>query len=281
MKATAIFAACSALVLSASAQTILVDFDTDADYDENFVEIVAGNPSTSRDAGGYLLKPALADASATSTVAIYDTGATGALSAGAGGTTFSGARDTFGGTAGAGNFTIQADIYYDISLGNTGTSFGFYTKVPTGQTTGYAGLFRIMSTTSTDFRLFDSNGNPGTGAVGTQIGSTQTISGLAAGTFSLDTFYTIKLAVVDVGSNVEFTGSIYTQGGSLITTFTTLSDTTSAVLGAGQVGFRISNSTINNNVRLDNFGISVVPEPCTFGFLLGGASLLALRRRRA
>lgn len=258
MRILAIFAAYSALAVSVSGQSVLIDFDTDADYDGNFVEAAPGNPSATRDAGGCLLKAALADAAATATSAIYDTGATGG-GAGSGGTTFSGTRDTFGGTAGSGAFVIQADICYDGTLGSFGTSIGFYTKVPSGEASGYAGLFRLSSATGADFRLYDSDCGPRTARVGAVPKITQTIGDLPPGTFGLGTFYTIRVKVEDVGDSVAFTASILTQAGKLIHEFDTIIDDTSPVLGSGQVGLRISNSTPNNGVRVDNFSVAPVP----------------------
>lgn len=180
-------------------------------------------------------------------------------SGGSGGTTINTPYNTFGGTTA---FTIQADYFQSNPQGGpAGTSFGFYVKAASSATptTAYAAIFRLTDSAA-DFRVFDSGGNPSTSGVGTQLGSTQTYN---AG-FAANTYFTLKLEVVDVGSNVQFTGSIWNQGGAVIKTFTSITDTSSAVLGAGQVGFRWSNDG-GSNTRIDNYG--VVPEPSTWALL--------------
>lgn len=259
------------LVVISASHADIITFDDNASYDNNFVERNNGI-YVSRDAGGYLTLNNTGAGIATAD--IYNTAASGG-SGGSGGTTINSPYNTFGGTTA---FTIQADYLQSNPQGGpAGTSFGFYIKAAASATptTAYAALFRLTDSAA-DFRVFDSNGNPGTSGVGTQIGSTLTYnSGFAA-----DTYYTLKLEVVDVSGNVQFTGSIWTQGGTEIKTFASITDTTSPFLGAGQVGFRWGNDG-GSNTRIDNFSISVVPEPGTLAILGGGlAALVGFRQRR-
>lgn len=247
-----------------------VSFNDNASYDENFVERNNG-AFVSRNAGGYL---SLNNTGAgIPTAVIYNSEATGG-SGGSGGTTINTPYNTFGGNTA---FTIQADYYQTNPQGGpAGTSFGFYVKGTNSSTptTAYAALFRLTDS-GADFRVFDSNGNPSTSGVGTLLGTQTHNAGFAS-----NTYYTLKLEVVDVGANVQFTGSIWNQGGAVIRTFTTITDTTAPVLGAGQVGFRWSNDG-GSDSRIDNF--SVVPEPTTIAMLTGGLGFLfgCCKRRRS
>lgn len=260
--------AVAVLAVASASQAQIITFDTNASYDNNFAELNNGT-YVSRDAGGYLSLTNTGVGIATA--AIYNSVATGG-SGGSGGTTINTPYNTFGGTTA---FTIQADYFQSNPQGGpAGTSFGFYVKAASSATptTAYAAIFRLTDTVA-DFRVFDSGGNPSTSGVGTQLGSTQTYN---AG-FAANTYFTLKLEVVDVGSNVQFTGSIWNQGGAVIKTFTSVTDTSSAVLGAGQVGFRWSNDG-GSDTRIDNYG--VVPEPSTWGLLAFSLTTAVVLRRR-
>jgi hypothetical protein len=258
-----------ALFVGASvSQAQIITFDTAASYDNNFAELKNGS-FVSWVSGGYLSLTWVG--AGVPAAAIYNSAASGGTG-GSGGTTINTPYNTFGGST---PFTIQADYYQSNPQGGpAGTSFGFYVKASASSTptSGYAAIFRLTDT-GADFRVFDSNGNPSDSGVGTLLG-TQTFSG----GFSADTYYTLKLEVADIGSTVQFTGSIWNQGGSMITAFTSIVDSSSPVLGAGQVGFRWSNDG-GSNTRIDNFG--VVPEPSTVGFLAAGLTFGLFRRRVA
>ncbi len=260
-----------AMVVAGASQADMITFDDNASYDNNFAERNNG-VYVVRNAGGYLTLNNTGAGIATAD--IYNTAATGG-SGGSGGTTINAPYNTFGGTTA---FTIQADYLQSNPQGGpAGTSFGFYIKAASSDTptAAYAALFRLTDTVA-DFRVFDSNGNPSTSGVGTQIGSTLTHN---AG-FAADTYYTLKLEVVDISGNVQFTGSIWNQGGAVIKTFASITDTTSPVLGAGQVGFRWGNDG-GSNTRIDNFAIAVVPEPGTLALLTAGlAGLFGFQQRR-
>jgi hypothetical protein len=272
---------------------VMVGFDTHASYDTQFVETANGS-TVSRASGGYLVQPSTSNATAL----FYNPGASGGTGGG-GGTTFASSRAKFGGTATSGGFTVQADIY-STGMNQAGVSFGFYVKANDGAapvtaasqpTAAYAGLFRLYDNAQTtaarrgaNFRLYDT-GDPNSASVGnlltTENGSSGVYSGALPTSLAASTWYTIKLDVIDRAQSVDFTPSIWTQGGTLIHRFATLSDSSAAILGAGQVGLRIASSGLpsQGEIRVDNFGITTVPEPTvlTLGAIIGAT---ALRRRR-
>jgi len=262
--AAAIFAPLSAATLT---------FGTAGDYDNNFWEPTGSAPGTLVwNNSGYLAKTSATSAS----TAIYNSHATGGT-AGSGGTAGGTPLDKFS------NFTVKADASFNEGFGSGSASLGFYTKVNDAATSGYLAVFRIESTSKATLRLFEA-GNPSTASgAGTQIGTSVDLVS-SGSNFVLGTFYTFSLTVQDIGGNVSFTGSVLTAGGTLIGSAQTLSDTTSAVTGLGQVGIRLGASSASSLTRMDNFSITAIPEPSTYA-LLGGVGALGLalvtRRKRA
>jgi hypothetical protein len=185
-------------------------------------------------------------------------------------------------------FTLKIDGKFStIPSSFGGDSFGFMTNISGG--TGYMAVFRISTngTSQADFRLFEGAKTDGSG-VGLQIGSTVVLnSANLATTFASGTFYTFNLDVsVTPGSpnSISFTGSILNAtSGSVIGTFTTVSDST-ATLGGTTVGLRVgTQGNVNNFTTVDNFQLitSAVPEPSSFALFGGlGALGLVLSRRR-
>ncbi len=253
------------MVQTVSAATI--PFDTNAEYDNNFYEISNGGDLV-RNSGGYLNK-----VNTSATGVIYNTHATGG-SGGQGGTTAGTPLDKFG------DVTIQASFSAGV-LETSSTSVGFFTKINDAATTGYLAVIRLTSATTADFRLFDT---ASLSLVGTQIGTTQNFT--TSGSFAINTLYIFKLAVKDVGLNVQFDASLWTAGGSQIGSTITATDTSSAVTGLGQVGLRLGSSgTSGSNVHLDDFSVTAIPEPQTCAlFAAGGvlfvAGLLRLKRTK-
>jgi len=253
----------AAVLLAHTATAATLTFNTNADYDNNFYEVAGANGGDlGTNASGYLNK-----INGTATSAVYNTHATGGVG-GAGGTAGGTPLDTFG------DFTIQATFRVS-TLEAAGTSIGFFTKINDTATSGYAALFRLTSTSQADFRLFDT---AALSTVGTPIDPlpAQTI----AGAFAVNTYYIAKLTVTDVGANVRFDASLWTAGGSQIGSTVTLTDTSSAVAGLGQVGLRVGSGQFTT-VQIDNFSVNAIPEPNTFAlFASGGALCVALLRRK-
>jgi hypothetical protein len=258
------FAAMSAAVLLAhTASAATLTFDTIADYDNNFYEVANPNDlGTNTSPGGYLNK-----INGTATSAVYNTAATGG-SGGAGGTAGGTPLDKFG------DVSLQASFGHFTNALDGSTGVGFFTKINDTATSGYVAIFRVLTSTTADFRLFDT---AALSAVGTQIGTTQTFTG----TFAKDTYYIAKLTVTDVGANVRFDASLWTAADVQIGSTITLTDTTSAVTGLGQVGLR-AGSGANSSLRIDSFSVtSAIPEPSSYAFLAsGGALCVALLRRK-
>ena len=259
------------LLISHAASAALLTFSTDADYDSNFREY---GTAVFRDSATNAL--AKSGSTMAAVVVMYNTTATGG-SGGSGGTGVATPNNnTFS------NFRMQMDFSPE-TLAVGGDSLGFFTKVNSAENSGYAGIFRLTGTGSADFRLFDSNSNPATGALsGTVVNSTTAFAGVPAGSFAAGTFYTLRLDVVDIAGAVQFTASIFTQGGTQIGSSMVVTDTTSPVLGAGQVGLRMGTQggTAGANY-FDNFSVEAIPEPGVAALsLLGLSAFAGLRRRK-
>ena len=252
----------AAMLIAHTAVAATLTFNTNADYDNNFYEVANGG-DLGTNASGFLNK---VNNSATSTV--YNTHATGG-SGGLGGTAGGTPLDTFG--------DVSLQTTFRSSVMDSTTSIGFFTKINDTTTSGYAAIVRLTSATTADFRLFDT---AALSAVGTQIGTTQTFTG----SFATNTYYIFKLTVTDVGANVRFDASLWTTGGSQIGSTITLSDTTSAVTGLGQVGLRLGSSA-SSTLQIDDFSVAAaIPEPSTYVLFASGSALFVaalLRRKRA
>lgn len=244
---------------AASAATLT--FGTASDYDDNFHEITNGGMAV-WSAGGYVQKSTVG-----ATTALYNTTATGGT-AGSGGTGVAiAANDKFV------DFTVQAD--FSVNALTSANSIGFYTKVNDAGSAGYVAIVRMTSATTADFRLWDSNSTLSNSGVGTLL-STQTFT--TTGAFVANTFYTLKLDVKDVGGTVEFSASLSSVGGLQIGNTLTYTDMSSAATGLGQVGIRLG-----ENMRLDNFAVTSIPEPGTVTLWVAGIVLTfagIIRRRR-
>ncbi|RYD31662.1 MAG: hypothetical protein EOP87_14300, partial [Verrucomicrobiaceae bacterium] len=192
------------LIIPQVASAALLTFSADADYDSNFREY--GNALVFRDPATNALQKS--GSSGGAHTAIYNTTATGG-SGGSGGSSVGNANnETFD------NFRIQMDFSAETLLAG-GNSIGFLVKVNGTDTAGYAGIFRLTGTGAADFRMFDSDSNAMTGGVSaTILNSTQTFSGVPAGSFAAGTFYTFRLDVQDIAGAVQFTASIFAQGGA-------------------------------------------------------------------
>ena len=118
-------------------------------------------------------------------------------------------------------------------------------------------------------------GTYSTGSVGTQkFITTLTLTG--GNTFSATGLQTYKLDVVNAGSSITFTGSIFTTGGTLLGTFNAFTDDSPTNVTSSTVGIRLGIEGFQQT-RLDNFTLTTanIPEPSTYA-LLGGAAILGL-----
>lgn len=251
----------AAMLLAHTASAATLTFNTNADYDNNFYEVANPGDLATSVGNGYLNK---VNSSATS--AVYNTSATGG-SGGAGGTAGGAPLDKFG------DVTLQATFGHFTNPLDGSTGVGFFTKINDAATSGYVAIFRVLTATTADFRVFDT---AALSSVGTLLG-TQTFTG----TFARDTYYIAKLTVTDVGANVRFDASLWTAADVQIGSTVTLTDNTSAVTGLGQVGLRAGSGT-NSSLRIDGFSVtSAIPEPSAYAlFASGGALCVALLRRK-
>ncbi|HVJ46731.1 MAG TPA: hypothetical protein VM511_10125 [Luteolibacter sp.] len=258
------------LILPQAVSAALITFSADADYDANFREY---GTAVSRNGTLNMLQKSGAAGGAVS--AIYNTTATGGTGGNGGTGVASVNNNTFS------DFRIQMDFSAEALLAG-GNSLGFFVKVNSAENSGYLGVFRLTGANSADFRMFDSDSNPNGAPSGTVLNSTTAFSGITAGSITVGTFYTLRLDVQDVGGTVQFAASIFTQGGGTqIGNTITTTDTTSPVLGAGQVGLRMGTQggTVGSNY-FDNFSVEAIPEPQVAMLSLAGLAVVCIRRRK-
>lgn len=252
----------AALLLAHTTSAATLTFNTNADYDNNFYEVANPGDLGTSVGNGYLNK---VNTSATS--AVYNTHATGG-SGGTGGIAGGTPLDKFG------DVSLQATFAHSTNNLDGSTGVGFFTKINDTATSGYVAIFRVLTNGTADFRLFDT---AALSSVGTLLGTHN-----FNGTFAKDAYYIAKLTVTDDGANVKFEASLWTAADVLISGSTvTMTDTTAAVTGLGQVGLRAGSGT-NSSLRIDSFSVtSAIPEPSTYALLAsGGALFVALLRRQ-
>jgi len=266
--------AISGLLLGAffpqAASAALITFSADADYDSNFREY---GTAVSRNGTLNALQKSGVTGGAVS--AIYNTTATGGTGGNGGTGVGTVNNNTFS------NLRIQMDFSAETLLIG-GNSLGFFVKVNSAENSGYAGIFRLTGTGSADFRMFDSDSNPNGALSATVLNSTTAFSGVTAGSIAAGTFYTLRLDVQDIAGTVQFSASIFTQGGGTqIGNTITTTDTTTPVIGAGQVGLRMGTQggTVGANY-FDNFSVDTIPEPEIAMLSFVGVSFFCLRRRK-
>lgn len=233
------------------------DFPDAASYDTNFVKLAPNGTGNTVWSSGKLSKTGTGTQSI-----IFDTSATGG-SGGSGGSS--------GSQADAGYTNVTVSSEFQVSSLNT-ASMGFWLHGNAASTSAYLGLINLVSTTSVQLRIFDSNSNPTSTAIGTVLVN-QTIS-LAPSTLAPNTYYTGVFTAENNGStSVNFTLALYDATGATLIASITGADTTSPVL-SGQVGLRLS----SQNLLVNDF--SVVPEPNQLGLLFLGCALVAYRLRK-
>lgn len=237
-----------------------IDFETAGQLGANFrVLNTAGTRVLSQTANGVgndLIS--LEDTSPTSTgavVGIYDTTP----------------ADTTAATA----FTVAAAqfrVTFNLTAGANSSSFGVHLLDPNNSSNNLLALFNVGTGAADTLRFWRDSSAIATGGAGTQIGAT--VTG--------DAGYDVG------GSPALFELSVDNTGAAPVFNLTvgTLSATSAFVAGdlnfLPQVAFRLfdSSNAGATAATLDNFTVTVVPEPAALPLLAAGAGLLLLRRRR-
>lgn len=234
-----------------------ITFGTDASYDSSFKEpptapfapILNG---LSRNAAGYLFVNGL-----QSSLALYDTAATGG---------FNGLGGTGGGDANKdlSDFTVSADFANSLP----GIGGGFLLRFNSSEANGYAAGVHSLDPFAVQFDLYE-GANQYT--AGLQIFS-QVAVFPAGFSVAANTFYEFKVTVSGGTFKFDF------AHGKATANFTDF--TVSAT--SGQVGIEVDTLAPNTYAELDNFKITAVPEPSGMVLAaLGLAALSAVRAKRA
>jgi hypothetical protein len=246
-----------------AAATTTIDF-SGTQYDDSFTETINGGNLTI-DADNSTLR--VNHGSSLAGITTYNT--------------------TFPSAANTDDFTIAVDGKFSVLTGG-GDSVGIITH-STG-TAGYTAIFRFISATTVDFRLFEGL-NASTGSLGTNLvnpSASVALTAAASETLVADKFYTFKLDVnVTSPTNVIFSASVLdATSGSIIASFTDVTDTSASLGGtSNKIGLRLgTNGNVNNYTTVDNLQLitSTIPEPSSFALLggLGALGLVLSRRRR-
>lgn len=118
-----------------------------------------------------------------------------------------------------------------------------------------------------------------------EIGSSNTnlaSSANAAYQLSLNTTYSLRLAVTKTTSSVSMTLGLYDAGGNQLGSSVTATDSTP--LSGTYFGLRNRANTTSgtHTVSFDNFSIAAIPEPSSFAMAAGGliGALVVIARRR-
>lgn len=292
-------AACAVVVvgLGSARADVLLDFDVQSEYDNNFTELRFGaqngwvassgnTPAVDATFGAYVRSIT----SATHTLTRYDT------NQGDGGA--KGPTDILG-------ETIGMDFWTDALRSTDPTILGLITRIQSndrgvqallffqGTTSlrvqlNYGGLYNATSngTGSVVFydATFDLAANSVTNTTGT--GGTSSTNALAASGYNFTTNlwntinpYHISLAQT-TGDDPTFNVTVTDAQGLVASTGSVALTATEAYNTAGSVGIRLGNNGGTLRHGYDNFAITAVPEPMSFASLgLGG--LTFMRRRRA
>ncbi len=255
---------------SARGASVLVPFDTSAQYSGNFNEVVAGTDgltwSSANGAGGTSGRINVTQGASADTTAVY-TPATYNLTAG-GSTTIS-LYFLTPTTIGTNSQVTVAQVGFSED-----TAQGFYSSG--GQ--DYISARVRSFTTGTTYIMEGVFGNNGTASI---------VNATAAFSLTTNTWYKLSATFTDIGTSFSYAATVEnygTTGASFVSTVqsisgtqaqTSLSSSDTTAYGA----FRANGTTNNKVLALDNFAI--IPEPSTASLIMGALGMLALLRRRA
>lgn len=247
-----------------------ITFSSNADYDNNFKE--GTNGSLRRDTDS--VRVSSIDASAVGFgSALYDTSVTPGTG-GAGGTGGSNNNNDLS------NFTVSSLIQFQ-NRGQQSTA-GYFLRMNDAATSGYlatATFYNSMGTLAVRFDLFENVGldfNPASSSSATAPSGAIASQSLNFTTAAAANF---NFSVTAVGADFTFR---LANAGNTSSVSTTLTDTVSPTLTAGQVGMflRAQGQAGGSTSRMDDFMITEpIPEPGS-ALLLGSATALFLIRRR-
>lgn len=192
-------------------------------------------------------------------------------------TASTGAASNRAGTAGADTNNGYADYTFSMTsrIVNSSNNMGARLMINDAETSAYT----ILMLGNGAIRLYDNDGNPTLGSLGTQL-SEQSLTGFC---FNAANYYQLSVDVSTQIGQVDFAVSVFDLGNSPVGTPVQIgstldfSDTVSPAF-IGQVGGTWN--TAANNQLFTGFSVVPVPEPTSAALLLGGISLIALRRRR-
>lgn len=197
---------------------------------------------------------------------IFDSAASGAISnrAGTGGSNTDNAFTNF-------NLTVDSRVV------NSSNNFGARLLVNDAESSGYT----ILMLGNGNVRLYDSDGDPSSGSLGTQIGTDQSLTDFS---FNAANYYRLSVDVNTGASQVDFAVNVFDLGNSssgapvAIGSTLNFTDTTSPILSGGQVG--ATWNTGSNNQLWTGFSATAVPEPSAFGLILGIVAFGCIVNRR-
>jgi len=246
-----------------------ITFGSNADYDNNFKEGTNGSLQRIIDS----VRVSSIDASAVGFgSALYDTSVTPGTG-GAGGTGGTNANNDLS------NFTVTSLIQFQ-NRGQQSTA-GYFLRMNDSATSGYLATATFYDTSGTvhvRFDLFENvtlDFNPASS--GTATGPTGSIASQSI-VFPTVAATNFNFSVTAVGADFTFRLSNLTNTTSVSTTLT---DTVSPTLSAGQVGMfiRAQGQAGGSTSRMDDFTITI-PEPSSVLLFGSAASLLLLRRHK-
>jgi hypothetical protein len=257
----------ASLALCASAQAVVVDFSGASDFANNFRLLPFSSGHTIAQTGSVLTVTGN-NVNTTAVAYIYDTTPADATP---------GTQNSFSLQVGE-SISVSLDIG-NISANNAGSSIGFYFASPTapGSPGNFLALMNINNSGANEQFRFANNA--------TLSNSSPNGSAFSAGSPSLaDTGVTLSDPIFRTVTATYLLNSATSVTMTLASGAITSSVTFNSVTAFSDVAvaFRMSPvaGTPRRTMEIDNFDVTVIPEPSTYALLAGAAGLgLALRRR--